>query len=302
MDPNRACEDLTPNLGRPNDLAMKRGELERPRSSIHVMEKLQQSPDKIVQLTCFPPLIGFCIWSVRLSTFKSHWQLCFLVTCIASLPKLQHSCFVSLLLEMPFVSENSQPRISSYFQSTPRKRTSSHIDLTIDEDDNEETETSSKRVRLSENTSTASGTPRKTLQRAAATTEDWRFSPDKATQPVSSRPLTAAEKTRREAFKKKLLQDNSLFLRKEPDTAKGDAGIVESEEQSENEDKFEKLTEMFAHKSRDTLKGKGKSVARTQKVVERGPSGEPYTPLEKQVICITTLIRTLFAYYPPKDS
>ena len=66
MDPNRACEDLTPNLGRPNDLAMKRGELERPRSSIHVMEKLQQSPDKIVQLTCFPPLIGWSSDRVRL--------------------------------------------------------------------------------------------------------------------------------------------------------------------------------------------------------------------------------------------
>lgn len=201
---------------------------------------------------------------------------------------------------MPFVSENSQPRISAYFQSTPRKRTSSHIDLTIDEDDNKQTETSSKRVRLSENTSAGNRTSLKTLKRTAATTEDWRFSPEKETQPGSPRPLTAAEKNRREAFRKKLLQDNSLFLRKEPGTAKVDAGIVESEEQSDDDDRFEKLTEMFAHTSRE-LKGKGKSVARTKKVVELGPSGEPYTPLEKQVIRITVLIRTLLLMTPLKD-
>ncbi len=188
------------------------------------------------------------------------------------------------------VSANSQSRISAYFQSTPRKRTSSHIDLTIDEDDNEQTEISSKRARLSEN---ANGTSKKTLSRAAATTEDWRFSPDKTRQPGPSKPLTDSEKARREAFRKKLVQDNSLFLRKERDTAKVDDGIVGSEERSDDDDQFEKLTEMFAHKSRDVLKGKNKSVARMKKVVELGPSGEPYTPLEKQVNRIKTLIRTL---------
>jgi DNA mismatch repair protein MSH3 len=128
----------------------------------------------------------------------------------------------------------------------------------------------------------------------AATAEDWRFSPEKARAGGCHRQLSAAEKERQEAFKRKLLLDNSRFLRKEAEEVV-DEGIVDpgnggDELCEENDGRFEKLSEMFAHKSQvkaNDKKGKSFTLRSKKTVVELGPSGEPYTPLEKQVCGLT---------------
>jgi DNA mismatch repair protein MSH3 len=175
-------------------------------------------------------------------------------------------------------SKNSQRTLSTFFQASPRKRDSSFIDLTQDD---EPDSTAQKRIRLSATTADTSGESRSRDTLA----DSWRFSPEKAKQTTSSTP-SASEKQRHEAFKRKLLQDNSLFLRnKSEDTEEGQADEPHaSDGLPEADERFEKLHEMFAHKSSVQAKGKAKQESlKKKKPVDIGPSGEPYTPLEKQV-------------------
>ena len=196
---------------------------------------------------------------------------------------------------------HSQPTISSYFQSSPQKRPNSYIDLTLEGDDNDLSGVStpgpppSKRVRLTRTTSDSpTGKPAPSpVKTTSATAEDWRFSPEKAkARQGNHRHLSAAERERHEAFKRKLLLDNSLFLmRKEAEEViqldPGDGGDESCG--GDQDGRFEKLSEMFAHKSQvkgKVIDKKGKSSTRLKKKgVELGSSGEPYTPLEKQVCC-----------------
>lgn len=190
---------------------------------------------------------------------------------------------------------HAQPTISSYFQSTPQKRSNPYIDLTHERDDNDVSTPGppSKRVRLTSDSPTRKPAPSSPLKTttpttASATAEDWRFSPEKAKARQSlggsHKHLSAAETERHEAFKRKLLLDNSRFLmRKEVDEVILEKG---GDEVCEDQDgRFEKLSEMFAHKSREVndKKGKGSTRLKKKKGVELGSSGEPYTPLEKQV-------------------
>lgn len=176
-------------------------------------------------------------------------------------------------------SKNLQPTLSSFFQTSPRKRSSSYIDLTQDE---EPVPTVSKRARLSMSISDTNGEfpSRDTLA------DSWRFSPEKEKQTTSTTAPSAIKDHRREAFKSKLLQDNSLFLRKrseDTEEVRGDEPYA-SDGVSEEDERFEKLHEMFAHKSSVQTKGKAKKQPlKKNKPVDVGPSGEPYTPLEKQV-------------------
>ncbi len=216
---------------------------------------------------------------------------------------------------MPSSSTHSQPTISSYFQSTPhrsQKRSNSYIDLTLEGDDsNYGSDVStksppSKRFRLTRTTNdspTRKPSPplKITTTTTTATAEDWRFSPEKAKARQGAgghhRQLSAAEKERQEAFKRKLLLDNSRFLRKEAEVVDevivdpGDGENGADEFREDHDGRFEKLSEMFAHKSQakaNDKKGKSSTVfhVRSKKVVELGSSGEPYTPLEKQV-CVS---------------
>jgi DNA mismatch repair protein MSH3 len=201
---------------------------------------------------------------------------------------------------MPSSTTHSQSTISSYFQSSPQKRSNPYIDLTLENDDSDVSTKSppSKRFRLTRTTNDSptrkSPLPLKvTTTTAAATADDWRFSPEKARAGGCHRQLSAAEKERQEAFKRKLLLDNSRFLRKEAeevvDEVVVDHGDGGDELCEENDGRFEKLSEMFAHKSQvkaNDKKGKSFTV-RSKKVVELGSSGEPYTPLEKQVCALT---------------
>jgi len=121
--------------------------------------------------------------------------------------------------------------------------------------------------------------------------DSWRFSPEKA-QGGSPRLRTTDEKARHEAFKRKLLSDNSRFLKK-PDQ---DEPMDEANEDSDDEsDCFQKLSEMFSHQGRSRGKAKGKSTAaakQRQKTLEVGPSGQLYTPLEKQAcfFCVSNML------------
>lgn len=243
---------------------------------------------KYIQLSPFlvPALIQLCLLSGRGRNNK------FTAKCLAKIRK------------MPYTSTHSQSTISSYFQSTPQKRSNSYIDLTVENDidnDDDTKQPSSKRSRLSSNTSTNSRDsptrkqpPKKTT--STATAEDWRFSREKAKASQDAgghhRQLSTAQKERHEAFKKKLLLDNSRFLQaEEEDDGAGPGGGgdgAHDEVLEDSDDRFEKLSEMFAHKSQVKANNKrGESSAclpaRSKKVVELGPSGEPYTPLEKQV-------------------
>jgi DNA mismatch repair protein MSH3 len=116
--------------------------------------------------------------------------------------------------------------------------------------------------------------------------DSWRFSPEKA-QGGPPRLRTADEKARHEAFKRRLLSDNSRFLKNPDQDEPADEANEEANEDSGDEsDCFQKLNEMFSHqgKSRGKAKGKSTAVARhSQKTLEVGPSGQSYTPLEKQV-------------------
>jgi len=231
-----------------------------------------------------------------------HWK--------ASLLNLNTFVFLSLLallncldiwIPMHHNSVSSQSTISSYFQSAtqqphPGKRTT--IDLTVGDEGYEpplkRPRTSGHRVSTPPIRGEVS--PKKAVPSVA---DGWRFSPEKS-QAGPSRPRTSEEKARHEAFKKKLLSDNSQFLKKpeitELDYEPMDEGNTEVNEDSGDEsDRFQKLSEMFSHegKSRGKAKGKSTGVAKhVQKTVEVGPSGQSYTPLEKQVCSL--YLRKLF--------
>jgi DNA mismatch repair protein MSH3 len=88
--------------------------------------------------------------------------------------------------------------------------------------------------------------------------------------------------------------DNSTFLPKtsasnqESPGSDGEGNGDPSNSNSESEDpdeQFRKLSEMFANKGKSSSKPKASNAPqkRTKKVVEIGPSGQSYTPLELQV-------------------
>jgi DNA mismatch repair protein MSH3 len=212
------------------------------------------------------------------------------------------------------VSSPSQATISSFFSQkpspvkgrSPGKRETSPVDLTVDD----EARPPSKKARISGGVSTgrnANAGPSRTPERATGAAEQWRFSPEKPSQSndLNEPPTQAAQaasKKRREAFKKRLLQENSLFVgRRSAAASDGEAMDVddggernESVDASEDDsdEKWKELQETFSNKT----KGKGKKIAVAkskvatstaakgkQKTEEVGPSGEAYTPLEQQV-------------------
>jgi len=170
-------------------------------------------------------------------------------------------------------SKIPQPKLSAFFQASPRKRNSSFIDLTQDDDPDS---TVQKRMRLSA-TSDANDESRSRDTLA----DSWRFSPEKGKQTAPS--ISESGKQRHEAFKRKLLQENSLFLRKKSEDTEEQADEMHVSN-SPSDERFEQLHEMFANKSSVQPKGKTRQeTLKKKKPVDMGPSGEPYTPLEKQV-------------------
>ena len=184
----------------------------------------------------------------------------------------------------------SQSTISSYFHSATQqphsgKRTT--IDLTVGDEDYEPPLKRPRTSGRSVSTSPVGGevSPKKA---APSVADGWRFSPEKS-RAGPSRPRTSDEKARHEAFKKKLLSDNSRLLKKLGlDYESMDEGNNEVNEgdSGDESDRFQRLSEMFSHDDKSRGRAKGKSTGagkHVQKTVEVGPSGQSYTPLEKQV-------------------
>ncbi|KAF4615129.1 hypothetical protein D9613_003157 [Agrocybe pediades] len=198
---------------------------------------------------------------------------------------------------MPQSTVPSQSTISSFFQSSPPKkksgkRAASPIDLTSD---NELNKSTPKRPRISQS---ASGSVANNKHSVSSVHDDWRFSPDKS-KASPAKPRTAEQNARHEAFKKRLLQDNSWFLREESykpepqdqSVHEGGSTAPDDHDSGDESDRFEKLRELFSNKNKAKGKRKAKEVEevapptkRSKKVVEVGPSGQPYTALEKQIV------------------
>ncbi len=195
-------------------------------------------------------------------------------------------------------SPSRQAVLSSYFpaaspQEKGKKRASSVIDLTIED----EGSMPQKRPKTGEIQHV------ETPPRSMDATQLWRYvppSPDKplnVVQPHQPRDDEAKRK-RHEAFKKKLLAENSIFVRRNSDN-QPDAIMVDPEENEADPDQgsddsadadFRTLTASFENKSgtkgpqsmRSQTRG-STSTSRRKKNLEVGPSGQTFTPLELQV-------------------
>lgn len=220
------------------------------------------------------------------------------------------------------VSGSQQPMISTYFSQKPsptkqRKRSNSPIDLTLDNLDDHDDAPPKKRTRTNGHLQSPIDSPPgigkagPSLKQHTGQAEQWRFVP---TSPESPRPekniYTAAEEMTRkknhEAFKKKLLEENSLFIRKKP-SREGSESAMDVDHNpelheykagdtdgsgSDSDPAFTTLHKQFSNKSKDRGKGKAPLI-RKQKVEDVGPSGQTWTPLEKQV----SRVHTLFFLY-----
>jgi DNA mismatch repair protein MSH3 len=109
-------------------------------------------------------------------------------------------------------------------------------------------------------------------------------------------PKTVAQQARHEQFKKRLLLDDRALLPNPPTFGVRGIGAddntldpldatheSESEADQESDDQFKELQERFANRGRKGKQPAASPKKRTKKVVEVGPSGQAYTPLELQV-------------------
>ncbi|KAG5728291.1 DNA mismatch repair protein MSH3 [Termitomyces sp. T112] len=190
--------------------------------------------------------------------------------------------------------ERSQPTISSFFQPSQRsssgKRASSPIQLDLTSDTDEEPP--AKRLKKS-GASDRSGEPTTPLRASVAS--QWRFtsvSPDKlasAAPTQSTEAEAVAAEERRKAFRKKLLLENNPFIRKPSqfDLSRAASSIEAEEAESAGEESdhaFKELNALFSNKNKGKGKAARSTASKSKKHVAIGPSGEPYTPLEQQVL------------------
>ncbi|PBK96664.1 hypothetical protein ARMGADRAFT_988633 [Armillaria gallica] len=183
-------------------------------------------------------------------------------------------------------SSSPQTRISSYFSqassSSPSKggkNRSSPIDLT-GEADSSDNEPPPKKRKI-----TTPSSP------VLSRTSEWQYTPGPNTETTAAKSPTKreidAKKKRQEAFRKKLLADDHRFSRQASSTREPEQDEVEELSGSESDDEFKALTKMFSAKGQNAKKVSKKPV-RTKSVPkvaeENGPCGQPYTPLEKQVL------------------
>ncbi|KAG6845191.1 hypothetical protein H0H87_012748 [Tephrocybe sp. NHM501043] len=192
--------------------------------------------------------------------------------------------------------DRPQPTISSFFQPSQRsssgKRASSPINLDLTNDD--DLEPPPKRLKKSDTTCT----PQEPTTPRESATSQWRFTPASPDKPETSaipaqrsEAETIAANARREAFKKKLLLENNPFVRKPTQTplarSTSPFDVEDADSAGEESDRaFKELSTLFSNKGKVKSKGKATSSASRQpkKTVIVGPSGQPYTPLEQQVL------------------
>lgn len=205
----------------------------------------------------------------------------------------------------------SQTRLSVFFTAKPQtgspksKRAHSPVDLTGGDSDDDEPATKKPRKGGSFSRSDSVN-----VEKPGSSLSVFSHDPSQAasTSPAKTRTPgeIAAQKKRHEQFKRKLLEEKTHFLKRHSSIGSAEASTANllplagsskdvhpnlataSGSETESDDAFKRLTEMFASKS--SSKGKGKAKAKIpspkKKPVEIGPSGEEYTPLEKQVFSL----------------
>lgn len=202
-------------------------------------------------------------------------------------------------------SQSQQPIISTFFSQRPSPTKSSSkrsdadapIDLTLEDADN--TPPPKKKQKISGTSwgilepsarDAEAGPSRKYTGHAEqGHAEQWRFEPVSAEKPRPEKKMptadhVAARKKTQEAFKKRLLGENSIFIRKESRESSEGAIDVDSEDNSAADDDDSDAAFAPFREELSNPRGKGKAPAtRKKKVEEVGPSGQTWTPLEKQV-------------------
>ncbi|KAJ3987104.1 DNA mismatch repair protein MSH3 [Lentinula detonsa] len=188
-----------------------------------------------------------------------------------------------------------QTRLSSYFTPSlsPRTRTSHIVDLTVDSSDEERTPKRQRRSSASLELSPRLSKPSSSKTHNKA--DQWRYSRAESTLTEGEPQAPSFEKSpnlsKRETLKKKLLleRESSFFIRgrssanlqvSSPDLTKN---IGEDTHSDSSEPEFWETTGASTNK---TSKGKQKAApvkSRAKRGEDLGPSGEPWTPLEKQV-------------------
>ncbi|KAF8061576.1 DNA mismatch repair protein MSH3 [Lyophyllum atratum] len=185
-----------------------------------------------------------------------------------------------------------QPIISSFFQPSQRvassKRAASpvQVDLTADSDG----EPPLKKVK---SVKAAYNSPERSSAGAA---DQWRFTPVSPDKPETSAAPNqrseaeiAAARERHETFKKKLLLENKPRIRKD-DLSKLESEPAPIEVQDtdsageESDHVFKELSLMFSNKGKGKSKAVSAPTRKPKKSPVVGPSGEPYTPLENQIL------------------
>lgn len=170
-----------------------------------------------------------------------------------------------------------QPTISRFFSQSPvkqmQKRPASPIDLTADSDNE------APRKKQRNNNGEGSGTH--------SQADQWRYEPPSPDKPRPKHARTAEEEEERrrtrEKFRKRLLDENSSFVR--PQLGRLEDDVEKEKDDDEEEDSAGEEDAAFA--SFQEVIAKSKGPARRKKVEELGPSGQPWTPLEKQVRAIS---------------
>jgi DNA mismatch repair protein MSH3 len=195
------------------------------------------------------------------------------------------------------VSQSQQPTISVFFSQKPSAvKDSSPIDLTLDSDEDAPPK---KRQKTNANIRNLLESPTRVAEAMSSRSqntshaEQWRFgttSPDK--HQVEKQSHTAAEEAARkknhEAFKMRLLGENSTFIQKKARESSAAAMDVDSDHPTvdemdhsnhDSDSAFASFQELLSKK-----RGKGKApTAHDKRADEMGPSGQTWTPLEKQV-------------------
>lgn len=196
-----------------------------------------------------------------------------------------------------------QPMISTYFsqKSSPakqRKRSYSPTGIGDSGDDSDappkKRTRSNGHLQSTIDSSPGIGEAGPSRKQYAGQAEQWRFAPSSPENSRAEKIYTTAEKEARkknhEAFKRKLLKENSMFIRKKCSREDSEAPInVNRDSEHDTDDSgsdsdpaFTVLHKQFSNKPKD--RGKSKvPLPRKQKVEDVGPSGQTWTPLEQQV-------------------
>ena len=229
--------------------------------------------------------------------------------------------------------EQSQKKISSFFfkSPSPAKLKTPVVDLTVDSEDDAVDHRPEKRPKLSHKTSSGeqnlfftpdpmsplhlfcvsgagpsgAGTP----SRQSSPIQRYRFDmsspPDR--RPLQSPEVIKAKAARREAFKRKLLDDNDMLSRRSRLESPPRHVATSDAPDSIQLDTEESLLDAEEDESRpfpeflQSYKSKGKQRAipvdnpKKKKVEEIGQSGLAYTPLELQV-CYRRTIGYIYQY------